>query len=99
VHALLMKSRLAPESNKTIAGARSEKTYREDLLALGNILHGTVVDATGLRNSHPLRTTWWRDDAALRGHLLRRGALPSEVARATTVAAGVARSGSSGRWC
>jgi hypothetical protein len=39
------------------------------------------------------------DDVALRGSLLRRGALSSKVARATTVEAGVAGGGSSGRWC
>jgi hypothetical protein len=36
---------------------------------------------------------------ALGGILLWRGALSSEVARATTVEAGVAGGGSSGRWC
>jgi hypothetical protein len=52
----------------------------EDLLGLRNIFQGSVVDAAGLRNSHLLRTTWWRGDVALRGSLLRRGALLSEVA-------------------
>jgi hypothetical protein len=75
------------------------KYTREDLLALENILHGSVVDATGLRNSHLLRTMWWMGDVALRGGLLRRGALSSEVARATTVEAGVAEGGLNSRWC
>jgi hypothetical protein len=75
------------------------KRTREDLLALRNVFHGGVVDAANLRNSHLLKTTWWRGDVALRGSLLRRCALRSEVALATTVEAGVARSGSSGRWC
>jgi hypothetical protein len=52
----------------------------EDLLALRDIFQGGVVDAFDLRNSHLLRTTWWRGDVALRGSLLRRGALSSEVA-------------------
>jgi hypothetical protein len=55
------------------------KHTREDLLALRNVFHGGVVDAAGLRNSHLLRTTWWRGDVALRGSLLRCGALSSEV--------------------
>jgi hypothetical protein len=75
------------------------KRTREDLLALRNIIHGSVVDVVGLRNSHLLRTTWWMSDIALCGSLLRRGALSSEVARATTVEAGVAGGDSSGRWC
>jgi hypothetical protein len=71
----------------------------EDLLALENILLGSVVDAVGLRNGHLLRTTWWMGDVALRGILLRHGALPSEVAQVTTVEAGVAEGGPSSRWC
>jgi hypothetical protein len=53
---------------------------REDLLALGNIFHGCIVDAVGLCNNHLLRTTWWMGDVALSGILLQRGALSSEVA-------------------
>jgi hypothetical protein len=34
------------------------KRTHEDLLALGNILHGSVFDAVGLRHGHLLRTTW-----------------------------------------
>jgi hypothetical protein len=75
------------------------KRTREDLLALRNVIHGLVVDAAGLHNSHLRRTTWWRGDVALRGSLLRRSALSSEVAGATTIEAGVARGSSSGRWC
>jgi hypothetical protein len=56
------------------------KRTREDLLALGNIFHGGVVDTAGLDNGHLLRTTWWMSDVALRGSLLRRGVLSSEVA-------------------
>jgi hypothetical protein len=37
-------------------------------------------------------------DMALSGFLLRLGALSREVARATTVEAGMAGGGSSGRW-
>jgi hypothetical protein len=71
----------------------------EDLLALGNILLGGVVDTVGLCNGHLLWTTWWMGDVALSGVLLRRGALSSEVARMTTVEAGVVGGGSSDRWC
>jgi hypothetical protein len=67
----------------------------EDLLALRNIFQGGVVDTAGLGNGHPLRTTWWMGDVALRGSLLQRGALSSKVARATTVEAGVAGGSSS----
>jgi hypothetical protein len=56
------------------------KCTREDLLALWNIFHGGVVDASSLDNSHFLRTTGWRDDVALRDNLLRCSALSSEVA-------------------
>jgi hypothetical protein len=69
------------------------------MFALWNIFQGSVVDAASLCNSHLRRTTWWMGDVALRGSLLRRGALSSEVAGATTVEAGVAGGGSSGRWC
>jgi hypothetical protein len=48
------------------------------LLTLENVLHGGVVDATGLCNGHLLRTTWWMSDVALSGILLRHGALPSD---------------------
>jgi hypothetical protein len=72
------------------------KCTREYLLALGNVFHSDVVDATGLCNGHLRRTTWWMSDVALSGILLRSGALSSEVARATTIEAGVAGGGSSG---
>jgi hypothetical protein len=52
----------------------------EDLLALRNVFHGGVVDVVGLRDSHLLRTMWWRGDVALQGSLFRRCALPSEMA-------------------
>jgi hypothetical protein len=52
----------------------------EDLLALGNILRGGVVDTAGLGNCHFLGTTGWMGDVALLGRLLQRGALSSEVA-------------------
>jgi hypothetical protein len=67
----------------------------EDLLALRNILHGSVVDAASLGNSHLLRTMWWMVDVALCGSHLWRGALSSEVARATTVEADVVEDGPS----
>jgi hypothetical protein len=57
----------------------------EDLLTLGNVLHGGVVDAADLRNGHLLRTTWWLSDVPLSGFLLQCRALSSEVARVTTV--------------
>jgi hypothetical protein len=69
------------------------------LLALGNILHGCVVDVAGLCNGHLQWTMWRMGDVALRGILLRRGALSSEVARATTIEAGVAEGDPSGWWC
>jgi hypothetical protein len=75
------------------------KCTHEDLLALGNILNGSVVDAAGLRNSHLLRTTWWVGDVVLHGSLLRCGALSSKVARATTVEADVTGGDPCGRWC
>jgi hypothetical protein len=71
----------------------------EDLLTLGNIFHGCIVDPAGLRNRHLLWSTWWMSDMTLSGILLWHGALLSEVARATIVEAGVAGGGPSGRWC
>jgi hypothetical protein len=71
------------------------KCTREYLLTLGNIFHSGVVDVAG---GHLWWTTWWMSDVALSGILLRRGALSSKVARATTVEAGVAGGGPSGRW-
>jgi hypothetical protein len=47
------------------------KRTRESLLTFRNVFHGGVVDATSLRNSHLLRTTWWMGDVALHGSLLR----------------------------
>jgi hypothetical protein len=75
-----------------------KRTHR-DLLALGNILYGCVVDAASPRNGHLWQTMWRMGDVALRGILLRRGTLLSEVARATIVEAGVTRGGPSGQWC
>jgi hypothetical protein len=65
------------------------KCSRGDLLALRNILHGSVVEAADLCNDHLLWTMWRMGDVALCGTLLRCGALPSKVARTTTVEAGV----------
>jgi hypothetical protein len=56
------------------------KRTREDFLTLRNVFHGGVVDVAGLRDSHLLRTMWWRGDVALQGSLLQRCALPSEMA-------------------
>jgi hypothetical protein len=64
------------DNGVSVQGGHTSK----DLLALRNIFQGSVVDATDLRNSHLLRTTWWRSDVALRGSLLWLGALSSEVA-------------------
>jgi hypothetical protein len=75
------------------------KHTREYLLTLGNVFHSGVVDAASLYSCHLLGTTWWMGDVALRGILLRRGSLLSEVARATTVEAGVAGGGPNSRWC
>jgi hypothetical protein len=75
------------------------KRTHEDLLTLENILHGSVVDATGFCNGHLLWTTWRMGDVAQSGILLRRGALPSKVARTTIIEAGVAGGGPSDRWC
>jgi hypothetical protein len=81
-----------------VAGSPSGKRTREDWLTLRNIIHSGVADVTGLCNSHLLWTTWWMGDVTLSGVLLGRRALSSEVARATTVEAGVAGGGSSSRW-
>jgi hypothetical protein len=75
------------------------KYTREYLLTLGNVFHSGVVDAASLCNNHLLWTTWRVSDVALSGILLQRRALSSEVARATTVEAGVAGGGPSGGWC
>jgi hypothetical protein len=75
-----------------------KKRTSEDWLAIGNVFHSDVVDATGLDNNPLLRTMWWMGDVALSGFLLGRGALSREVARAATVEAGMAEGGSSGRW-
>jgi hypothetical protein len=93
---VMSSTRIKQDNNRT---SIQRKRTREDLLALRNILHSGVVDAAILYNGHLLRTVWWMSDMALSGILLRRGALPSEVARATTVEAGVAGGGSSGQWC
>jgi hypothetical protein len=74
------------------------KHTNEDLLTLGNVFHGGVVDVTGLCNDHLLLTTWRVSDVALSSVILRRGALSSEVARATTFKAGVAGGSSSNQW-
>jgi hypothetical protein len=70
----------------------------EDMLALRNILHGSVVDIAGLCNDN-LMTMWRVSDVALSDILLWHGALSSEVVRATTVEARVAGGGSNSRWC
>jgi hypothetical protein len=67
------------KQNDNGAFAQGEHTD-EYLLTLGNILQGGVVDTAGLGNSHFLGTTGWMGDVALRGSLLRCGALSSEVA-------------------
>jgi hypothetical protein len=90
---VMSSTRIKQDNNRT---SIQRKRTREDLLALRNILHSGVVDAAILYNGHLLRTVWWMSDMALSGILLRRGALPSEVARATTVEAGVVGGGSSG---
>jgi hypothetical protein len=46
------------------------KHIGEDLLALGIILHGSVVDAASLRNDNLLITTWQVSDVALSDVLL-----------------------------
>jgi hypothetical protein len=63
-------SRMSIQRNRT----------REDLLALGNVLHGSLVDAVGSYNSHLLRTTGRMGDVAMSGILLQRGAFLSKVA-------------------
>jgi hypothetical protein len=75
------------------------KRTREYLLTLGNVFHSGVVDVVGLYNGHLMLTTWWIVYIALCGILLWRGALLNEVARATTVEAGVVGGGPSSRWC
>jgi hypothetical protein len=86
------------KKNNNGVSVQGERTS-EDLLAFRNIFEGSVVDATGLHNSHLLRTMWWMGDMALRGSLLWRGALSSKMDRATTIEAGVAGGDSSGQWC
>jgi hypothetical protein len=69
-----------------------------DWLALGNVVHSSIVDVADLGNGHLLQTTWWMGGVALSGVLFWRRALFSEVALVTIVEAGVAGGGSSGRW-
>jgi hypothetical protein len=69
------------------------------LLALRNVLHGGVVDASSPGGDNLLRTMWRMTDMALSGVLLWSGALLGEVANTTTVEADVAGGGSNGRWC
>jgi hypothetical protein len=73
------------------------KYTSEDLLALGNILHCSVVDATGLCNSNLLMTTWRMVDVAQSSALLQSGALLGEVASLTIVETDIAGGGPSGR--
>jgi hypothetical protein len=99
----------ASSTDKVMSGTRIKQNDNEtsvqgehtgeDLLALGNILQGGVVDAASLGNSYCLGTTRWRGDVALCGSLLRRGALLSEVVQTTIVEPCVAGSGSSSGWC
>jgi hypothetical protein len=93
---IMTSSRIKQDDGRMLI---QRKRTHEDLLALGNILHGSVVDAADLHHGHLLRTTWWMSDVALRGILLWRGALSSEVAQATTVEAGAAEGGPSSRGC
>jgi hypothetical protein len=83
------------KKNDNVVSVQGEHTS-EDLLALRDILHGSVVDTTGLCNGHLLWTTWRVSGVALSSILFRCGALSSKMARATTVQIGVARGGSSG---
>jgi hypothetical protein len=69
-----------------------------DLLALGNILLGGVVDKPGLYNNNLLLTVWWMGDMALSGVLPRHNAIVGVVASTTTVEADKTRGSSSGRW-
>jgi hypothetical protein len=64
------------------------KCMNEDLLALRNILHCSVVDATGLGYHDLLQTMSWMVDVALSCVLPWSGALLSEVAGTTIVEAG-----------
>jgi hypothetical protein len=99
----------ASSTNKVMSGTRIKQNDNgtpvqgehtgEDLLALGNILQGGVVDAASLGNNQCMGTTGWRGDVVLRGSLLRHGALSSEVAQMITVKACVAVGGSSSGWC
>jgi hypothetical protein len=77
------------------------KHTSEDLLTLGNILHGSVLGMTGVCNSNLLITTWRMVGVALSSALLQSGALPGEVASLTTVEADITRGGGgpSGEWC
>jgi hypothetical protein len=67
------------KQNDNGASVQGEHTS-EGLLTLGNILQGGVVDAASLGNGHLLHTTWWMGYVVLRGSLLQRGELLSEVA-------------------
>jgi hypothetical protein len=49
------------------------KHTSEDLLALGNILHGRAVDTTDLCNNYLMWTTWRVGDVALSGIFLWLG--------------------------
>jgi hypothetical protein len=64
------------------------------LLALRNILHGSIFDVTGLGNGNLLLTMRRIIDVALSGVLLQIGALPGEVASMTAFETDIARGGS-----
>jgi hypothetical protein len=68
------------------------------LLTLGNILHGSVVDATGLGNNNLLLTMWWMVDVAVSDALLQSSALSGKVSCTIIVEVGIAGGDSSGRW-
>jgi hypothetical protein len=95
-------------ADKIMAGSRikqddngmsvKRKLTCEDLLTLGNILHGSIVDATGLDNGNLLVTTWWMVDVAMSGVLLRSGAVSGKIASTTTVEVDGVKDGSSSQW-
>jgi hypothetical protein len=74
---IMTSSRIKQDDNRMFV---QRKCTCEDLVALGDILHGSAVDAAGLHHGHLLRTTWRRGDVALCDTLLRCEALTSEVA-------------------
>jgi hypothetical protein len=69
-----------------------------NLLTLYDVLHGGVVDVTGLGNNNLLLTMWWMIDVTLSAIPLRSGALLSELASTTIVEADIAGGSLSGWW-